>query len=164
MTKEYKLQFKVFLKLLWVCGFALLYALGGIEHKWLRRFIAPLWLGIGQFIITKGDWRVLLQMPLLMFSLSLGYGADLFLVKIGRRLVFGFANGFTNITHLFDQNFNKKRFWTLFCLAITITPVICIILGTINPVVARSEELLIGFFIGIWGMFIVKEKSKDVID
>ena len=157
MESEYKLQIKVFIKLLWVCGFALLYGLGGVEYKWLRRFIAPLWLGGGMYLFSR-DWRVFLQMPLLMFSLSLGYGAANFWLKVWKRLLFGFANGFTNITHLFDQNFNKKRFWTLFVLAITITPVVYIVLGVINPVSARAEELLLGFFIAIWPMFIVDIK------
>lgn len=98
MTKEYKLQFKVFGKLLWVCIFALLYGLGGIEFKFIRRFIAPVWLGGGMYLFSK-DWRTLLQVPLLMGSLSLGYGAELFWIKVAKRAIYGFINGLTNITH-----------------------------------------------------------------
>lgn len=159
MDKEYKVQFRQLLKLLWVVGFALLYALGGVEFKWLRRFIAPVWLGGGMYLFSR-DWRVLLQAPLMMFSLSLGYGADAFWVKIGRRLLFGFANGFSNITHIFDKDREWKRFWTLFAISIIINPIIIAILGAINPVVARAEELIIGFFIGLWPMFIIRDKEN----
>ena len=157
---EYKFQLRAFIKLLWVCGFALLYALGGIEYKFLRRFIAPLWLTSGMFLFSR-DWRVFLQAPLLMFSLSLGYGASEFWIKMGRRLIFGLANGFTNITHLFDESFDKKRFWTLFILSITILPILVAIFGVINPVNARAEELLIGFFIGVWPIFMVERKNPE---
>lgn len=158
MNTEYKTQFKVLGKFLWVVVFAFLYALGGINFKWIRRFIAPVWLGGGMYLFSR-DWRTLLQAPLMMFSLSMGYGAETFWAKIGRRLLFGFANGFTNITHLLDKGFNKKRFWTLFGLSIVINPVVIAVLGAINPVVARAEEMIIGFMIGLWSIFIIKDNG-----
>jgi hypothetical protein len=156
---EYKLQFRILGKFAWVVVFALLYALGGIHFKWIRRFIAPVWLGGGMYLFSR-DWRVFLQVPLQFGALSMGYGADMFWEKIGRRLLFGFANGFTNITHLFDKNFDKKRFWTLFGIAIIANPLLIAVLGAINPVVARAEEMIIGFLIGVWSIFIIKDKES----
>lgn len=153
---EYKIQFKQLGKLLWVCSFALLYALGGIDNLWLRRYMAPCWLGLGMYLFSK-DWRKLLQVPLLIGALHLGYGASELWQKIIKRFLFGFAAGFSSITHLFDIKFDKRNFWTLFSLALTVTPAITITLGVINPVVARAEELIIGFFIGLWPMYMTKE-------
>lgn len=158
MNSEYKVQLRVLYKFLWVVVFALLYALGGINFKWIRRFIAPVWLGGGMYLFSR-DWRVFIQVPFQMFTLSLGYGADTLWSKIGKRLIFGFANGFTNITHLFDKGFDKRRFWTLFGLAIIVNPVVIAVLGAINPVVARAEEMIIGFMIGLWSIFIIKDKE-----
>lgn len=158
MNSEYKIQLKSLYKLLWVVVFAFLYALGGIQFKWIRRFIAPVWLGGGMYLFSR-DWRTLIQVPFMMVSLSLGYGADTLWEKVGRRLLFGFANGFTNITHLFDKGFEKKRFWTLFGLAILINPIIIAVLGSVNPLIARAEELIIGFLIGVWAIFIIKDKE-----
>jgi len=159
MSNEYKLQFRILGKFAWVVVFALLYALGGIHFKWIRRFVAPVWLGGGMYLFSR-DWRVFIQVPFQMATLSMGYGADLFWEKIGRRLLFGFANGLPNLTHLFDKGFNKKRFWTLLSLAVLLNPIIIAILGAINPVVARAEEMLIGFFIGVWSIFIIHNQEE----
>lgn len=156
--REYKLQLKVFAKLLWVCGFALLYSFGGIEYKWLRRFMAPAVLTSGMFIFSR-DWRVFLQAPLLMASLSLGYGAEASWAKIGRRFIYGLANGLTAITHLFNKNFHKRDFWVLFNLNLILCVIICVGLGVFNPMgSARAEELAIGFIIGFLSMFIPGDK------
>lgn len=157
--QEYKLQLKAIAKLLWVCGFALLYAFGGIEHKWLRRLAAPAVLTSGMFVFSR-DWRVFLQMPLLMVSLSLGYGAEAFCVKISRRIIYGLANGSTAIAHIFNRNFHKRDFWILFNLNLILCVIICVGLGVFNPMgSARAEELAIGFIIGFLSMFIPKDKE-----
>lgn len=161
---EYKLQLRALVKLLWVVGFASLYALGGIEYKFLRRFIAPIWLCSGMFVFSR-DWRVFLQAPLLMLTLSLGYGADLLWIKIGRRLLFGFANGFTAIVHGVNFCFRKstrrdfRSFWILFRLHLILCCLVVVILGSQNPVIARTEELLIGLIIGLLPMYMIKEKE-----
>src|SRR3989338_2956063 len=123
--QEYRLQLKVFVKLLWVCGFSLLYALGGIEYKWLRRFAAPVVLTSGMFILSR-DWRVFLQAPFLMLTLSLGYGAENLWLKIGKRFIYGLANGSTAITHLFNKNFHKRDFWVLFRLNLILCTIVCV--------------------------------------
>ena len=155
---EYKVQLRMIGKMAWAFGFAILYALGGISNLWIRRFIAPVWLGGGMYLFSR-DWRVLLQLPLLIGALHLGYGADMFWIKILKRLEFGMACGFSNVTHLFDKGFDKKRFFTLFGLAVIWIPIFIAILGAINPVLARGEELMIGLMIGLMPMFIIKDKE-----
>ena len=158
--KEYKLQFEAFFKLLWVCIFAMFYACGGIEYKFIRRFIAPVWLGGGMYLFS-GDWRVFLQSIWLMASLSLGYGANSFWLKVGKRLIYGLANGFSAITHLFNKEFNKRDFWVLFRLNLILCIVVCIGLGVWNPMgSARAEELVIGFIFGFLSMYIPKDKKE----
>ena len=58
MRKEYKLQFEALFRILWVVVFALFYALGGIQFKWIRRFVAPVWLGGGLYLFSRDWWKV----------------------------------------------------------------------------------------------------------
>jgi hypothetical protein len=160
MKPEYKVQIKEVIKLLWVVGFAILYALGGIEHKWLRRFIGPVWLTSGMFIFSR-DWRVFLQAPLLMFGLSLGYGAEAVWLKVIKRFIYGLVNGASSITHLFNKEFNKVRFWVMFSLHVFLCSAVVIILGVFNPVSARAEELIIGFTIGMLPMYMPTERKDN---
>jgi hypothetical protein len=159
MNKEYKVQFDVFTKLLWACIFALLYALGGIEFKWIRRFIAPVWLGGGLYLFSR-DWRTLLQVPLLIAGLHMGYGADAFWHKVLRRFIAGLCLSSSNAIHLLDKNFNAKRFWGMFGWSMLIIPITHIVLGVFNPVEARAEELLIGLMVGLSSLFIINDKES----
>ena len=160
MNSEYKTQFRVLLKLLWVVVFACLYALGGIHDKWIRRFIAPLWLGGGMYWISK-DWRTLLQIPFLIFGLHLGYGADKIALKLAKRAIVGFVLAGSNILHLLDKNFNFRRFWGILAWAMITIPASYLILGVVNPVSARAEELLLGLMVGLPSIFIIADKEKD---
>ena len=96
--KEKKLQLKVYGRLLIACIFAGLYAWGGIENKWLRRFIAPLIVQIYIAIEIK-SWKYLVQLPVQFLSLSLGYGASELPAKILRRFLFAFANATSFLPH-----------------------------------------------------------------
>jgi hypothetical protein len=164
---EYKIQIKALFKLLWVVGFAFLYALGGIEHKEIRRFIAPIWLTSGMYLFSR-DWRVFLQAPLLMATLSMGYGAEAFWVKVGRRLLFAFANAITAIVHIridfhgagWNEVTLDRNFKILFNLNLILCAVVIITLGVLNPLQARAEELIIGFIIGLIPMFMPKDKDQ----
>jgi len=152
MNDKYKIQLREFLKLLCVGGFALLYALGGIEFKWIRRFIAPVWLGGSMFLFYR-DWKVFLQTPLLMISLSFGYGGtDQVWLKIWKRGVFGLVNGATALVH---------RKWKLGLIHLCLCVGVCIAFGVWNPFgSARAEEMGIGFIIGWLPMFMGKEKEN----
>ena len=137
-----KKQFEALYRLLWAVGFAFLYSWGGMEYKWLRRFIAPLWLGGGLYLFSK-NWKCLFQVPLMMFSLSMGYGADLFWHKVIRRGLFGLANGITSSAY----NIYRKK-WILMNIHIILCVSLYIVIGVKNPFLhARTEEMLLGFII-----------------
>ena len=141
---EKKIQLKIFLKFLVICIFAGLYAWGGMEFKWLRRFLAPAILCFSMFGFTK-DWKTLLQMPLMFGTLSLGYGAASMWGKILRRGIFGLANGFSSSTY----NILKKR-WLLVGIQVVLLVGLYIAIGVWNPfLTARAEESFLGLIIPI---------------
>lgn len=110
--------------------------------KALRRFAAPALCGVGCFIFSR-DWRYFIQMPLMMASLSLGYGADSTSIKILKRAIFGLANGVSG--SLVD--ILKKR-WLLFALWSTILVLAYVGLGVFSLMPsARIEELVLGVLV-----------------
>lgn len=150
MNSEYKTQIREILKILCVVIFASLYAFGGVEFKILRRFIAPIWLSVSIFAFS-GDWKAFIQAPLLMITLSLGYGAENFFVKLVKRGLFGLANGITSIVY---------RQWKLFIVHIILCILLSVAFGVINPFgSARAEELAIGFIIGWLPIYMVKDRE-----
>ncbi|MEI8350101.1 MAG: hypothetical protein WCI77_08095 [Candidatus Omnitrophota bacterium] len=155
MKSDYKLQFRFFFKLLWVCVFALLYSFGGIEFKWIRRFLAPVWLTLGMFTFS-GNWKVIFYLPLQIAALHLGYGAEIVWQKVLKRLLYAFANAQASIVLIFSSD---KRFIFSFLLHNILCISAIVILGVFNPLNARGEELAIGFIIGFMPMFMPKEKD-----
>lgn len=152
MANEKKALKNALIKLLIICIFSILYCLGGMQFKFLRRFIAPAVLCGGMFYFSR-DWRSLAQMPLMMFSLSLGYGADTILEKVIKRLIFGLANGLAFSVY----NILNKR-WLLVTFQVTLTIAAFIFFGAFTPFeTARTEELILGLFIAAIPMFSVKE-------
>ena len=142
MTQEQKEQVRVAAKLMVCVGFALLYAYGGMSHKWLRRFLAPSIL-CGTMLIFTRDWRSLLQLPFMFGALSLGYGAVSLWGKIIRRLIFGLAIG----TASSGYNIIKKR-WLLVATQIVLLVGLYIVMGVWNPMgSARAEETFLGIMI-----------------
>lgn len=157
MNNEYKFQIRAFLKLLCVCGFALLYGLGGVEHKELRRYVAPLFITSCMWLFSR-NWRVFIQAPLLMLTLSLGYGAEVFWVKIVKRLFYGTANALTIYGQWWSCK-NKQTKIVMVSLNLIIVPLVIVVLGVFNPINARSEELVIGFIIGLLSMYTPDDKE-----
>lgn len=150
MNAEYKIQIREILKIICVIIFAVLYALGGIEFKVLRRFIAPIWLSISIFSFS-GDWKAFIQAPLLMITLSLGYGAENFFVKLAKRGLYGLANGITSVIY---------RRWKLFIIHVLLCISLSVAFGVFNPFgSARAEELAIGFIIGWLPIYMVKDRE-----
>jgi len=147
MTEKTQLK-EALLKLGLVIIFAVLYCLGGFGLLFLRRFIAPIVLGIGLFLITK-NWRSLLQGLLLMGTLSLGYGANETIIKILKRLLFGVANGATGLVY---------QKWIVGIVNIVIVTGFIVYLGVTNPFFARAEELIIGMIIPMFSVFMCEKK------
>lgn len=148
MNEEKKLQFKVLIKALICVVFAFLYAWGGMEMKWLRRFLAPSLL-IGSMLYFSRDWKCILQLPFMFISLSLGYGADLEIIKIIRRGIFGIINGVSSSTY----NIIRKK-WLLVGFQIALLTSAYIVFGVWNPLPnARTEEMYLGLLIPIIPLF-----------
>jgi hypothetical protein len=147
-VNEKKLQFRVLFKLLICVAFAFLYSWGGIEMKYLRRFVAPALL-VGSMLYFSRDWKVLIQLPLMFFSLSLGYGSDIFIWKIIKRGIFGLANGITSS----GQNILKKK-WLLAGVQTVLLTGLYIVIGVYNPFPsARAEEMFLGLMIAVIPLF-----------
>lgn len=155
MNPEKKTQIKVILKLLVVVVFASLYGWGGMEMKWLRRFVAPGILCLSAFGFSH-DWRYLVQMPAMMITLSLGYGADSVIGKIFKRCLFGTLNGISSSTVTIWQ-----RRWFLVGFQIALITAAYIVFGVWNPLPsARAEETLLGALIALVPMISVKDYEK----
>ena len=139
---EKKQQFIALVKILIAVAFALLYSMGGMGEKWMRRFIAPTLLTLSIFAFSR-NWRVFIQLPLMFITLSMGYGADGLWDKILRRGLFGFANGISSSFYLLRQ---EK--WRLSDYHVVLLTSAYIVFGVWNPFPnARVEEMVLGFLI-----------------
>jgi len=140
-----------------ICAlFAILYCLGGMGWLWMRRFVAPTVLVAGMFYFSR-DWRSLVQLPLMMFSLAIGYGADTLLDKIMKRMLFGFANGVSSSTY----NIWLQK-WLLVAIQVVMLIGLYITIGVWNPFPdARTEELFLGLIIPLIPLFSVRQKESE---
>lgn len=77
---EKSYQIKILTSLVVVVLCAGLYAWGGMEMKWLRRFIAPC-IAAGYLAIINKDFMQLIKAPLLMAASCVGYGESSSLVS-----------------------------------------------------------------------------------
>ena len=147
-------------KLLVVVVFAFLYALGGEQlgdtgHKWIRRYLAS-GLLVGSMWFYSRDPRTLIQYPLMVLTLSMGYGADSFFAKVMRRGVWGLANGLSfNFHSLLTKN------WTPILLGMLVSMIVLIDYGVFNfTPSARMEEMAIGAFLALVPLSAIKEKQN----
>ncbi len=139
---EKKQQYIALFKLLTAVAFAFLYSWGGMEHKELRRYIAPMLLTLSMFGWAR-DWRVFIQLPFMFASLSLGYGALGLVAKIIKRGLYGLANGITSSGY----NLTKRK-WLLAGFQAALLTAAYIVFGVWNPFPnARVEEMTLGFLI-----------------
>lgn len=142
MTTERKKQLEVFLRFLVVLICAGLYAWGGIEHKWLRRFLAPGVATLGMFLFSL-DWRNLLCFPVWVGGLSLGYGASEIWLKVVKRAVFGLSAG---LGGSMGNLINRQVLLSVLQIALCI--ILYIVLGVWNPLPdARTEEFMLGIMV-----------------
>jgi len=132
--------------------FAILYCVGGMETKALRRFVAPVILCGGMFYFSR-DWKSLIQLPFMFLSLSLGYGAENIVIKILKRGIFGLANGVSSSGY----NILQKK-WLLVGIQAILLLGIYVVIGVFNPLAdARTEELFLGLMIPLIPLFSIKE-------
>lgn len=160
MTQERKDQLLNLLRIAFVIGFAYLYSEGGMHDKWLRRYVAPLELSLGLFLFSR-DWRVFLQVPFLMASLCLGYGADQQWLKILKRMLFGFASGASSSGYIIYLSIKNSHLWILASFQTLLVLSSCVIFGAFNQLSsARSEEFTIGLIIALIPMMTVRKRGE----
>lgn len=152
---EYPLQFIASGKLFWSGVFCLLYGLGGIERKWIRRYLGPLWMGLGlwMFASLQGTFNAwgLLYAPLLSLSLHLGYGGESTGVKVRKRLLYGLAIAVSALPLAVISGL-----WLLYGIHVAICVSMSVLLGVFNPTdSARSEETLIACFTSVLPLFLI---------
>jgi len=139
---EKKQQFIALGKILVAVVFAFLYSWGGMEHKWIRRFVAPTILTLSMFGFSR-NWKVFIQLPFMFASLSIGYGGAELMQKIIRRGLYGLANGITSSGY----NLIRKK-WLLAGFQAILLISAYIVFGVFNPLPnARVEEMVLGFLI-----------------
>ena len=159
--REKKTQIKVILKLIIVIIFASLYSWGGMEMKWLRRFLAPAILCLSAYGFSR-DWRYLVQMPFMFLSLSIGYGGENLWVKVAKRFIYGLTNGFTcSIRSIWIAAKENKKLWWVVGFQVLLLTSGYTIFGVINPLPsARAEEAFLGALIALLVMMSCPDKKK----
>lgn len=153
---ENTLALIAFLKLIWLSIFSYLYSLGGINNKWIRRFVGSAWmmLGIFGFSTWCSTWNLwyLLFFPLCIWGLSNGYGGvDDVISKIRRRAIYGVVLCCASIPLV-----SFSHAYVLFAFGCFITVLSSITLGVWNPTrSARNEETLIASLSFIITLFLI---------
>ena len=130
MEKQKQIRISIALLVVAVCS--ILYSQGGVTDmggKCLRRYLVPLLYFASAYGFTR-NWKVLIGLPFSVLGLSLGYGADVTAIKILKRV---YTSGICSLS------FGYKWLWAL--IPITLVT----ILGVLNPLPARLEEMAIGF-------------------
>ena len=149
---EWILQWLAFSKLIAVAVFGLLYGIGGMWRKWVRRFLAPILLGFFFWLFAKDfSFWYILSPALLIGALHKGYGGDDTQTKVKKRTICG---GLLTITALpiaiVTGNWLMFGIHTLLCLTGMV------VLGVWNPTRnARDEETLIGTLAVVMPMFMI---------
>ena len=149
------LQIIASLKIIWIAVFSYFYGEGGIQNKWIRRFIAAVWfaLGIYGFSMWEGNLHLLkfLSPALLIGALHMGYGGDKTLIKFEKRALYGFLIGLSSLPLAFTSHL-----WVLFGIQILLCILASVLFGVLNPFKnARDEETNIATFSLILPMFMI---------
>ena len=149
MSDEKKQQIHVFVRAFIILVCAGLYAWGGMEMKWLRRYLAPT-ICVGTMFAYTRDWRCFIQLGPWFGALSMGYGGVETWVKVLKRGVYGLLNGVVSSgKNLSDAIRGDKRMWILFGAQIFLCVFAYILYGVWNPWNgieggARIEEFTLG--------------------
>lgn len=140
---EYTILYTAFGSMIGLSLACLLYALGGREGKWKRRFIASLILSItlnlAALVMGRFSLWLLLAFPALITGFSMGYGADTLIGKLIRRSIYAVSVIASGL--IFCFTFGGVAWWVL--------PVhvgvglFSIYLGVRNPVYAAAEEVFV---------------------
>ena len=156
MNEEKKEQLLIILKLIIIAICATLYAWGGMEMKWLRRFLAPAILGATCFGFTR-DWKSLIKMPVFILASCLGYGADVLWVKIIKRSYVGLTFGAGSASYEF-----LRKNWILGAFALVLCVSVFVVFGVFNPFnSARIEETFLGLLTYAMAIMPLQKRSES---
>ena len=128
MKSDKRLQLRLSIAVICCAVCAVLYSWGGVEAKWLRRFVMPAVFFATAFGLTR-NWRVLITAPLAVLGLCLGYGADVVWLKAVKRAYCGVLVG---------AGLSQSIAYSVFAMSASV------VLGVFNPFPARYEEMLLG--------------------
>ena len=128
MSSDKRFQIRLSIAVMTVAVCAVLYSWGGVEAKFLRRFVMPFVFFASAFWLTK-DWKVLIQAPFAILGLCLGYGAEAVWLKVLKRAYCGL---------LISSGLCLNLAYVVTATAISI------VLGVLNPFPARVEEMILG--------------------
>jgi len=142
MSTDKRLQQRLSIAVIAIAVCASLYSYGGVDMKWLRRFVMPFIFFASAFYLTR-DWRTLITAPLAVLGLCLGYGADVLWLKILKR-------GYCGL--LIGAGLSQSISYAAFAMATSI------VLGVYNPFPARVEEMILGLVYSSSLLLYVKEK------
>lgn len=155
MTNEQKEQIYVIIKCLVVVLCAGLYAFGGMEATWIRRYLMPVVFTAFCLAWNKSSKHIFI-LPLLILTLCLGYGADVLWLKILKRSIYGLANAVS-----FGMFMLLKQQWITYVYHIFLVVSACVVFGVWNPLTARAEETLLGLCIVLLPlMYLPKEEQS----
>jgi hypothetical protein len=152
---EWVLQYLAFSKVIATAICGLLYGIGGMWEKWVRRYVMPVLalIFIVFFSAIQGSfsWWYLLFAPLLSAAFHLPYGATDLWMKILLRLIFGLA-----VTGAACPIAWATGNWLLYGYHVLITTVAYVVLGVWNPCKnPRDEETLLGSLAVLLPIFMV---------
>ena len=156
MTDEHKEQIGVILKLCVAVLCATLYAYGGMEGTWIRRYCMPTIFTAFCLVWNKSCKHIFI-LPFMILALSLGYGGtDLVWLKILKRLLYGTATAFS-----FGFFMILLRRWALFAYHAALVICSYIILGVWNITQsARVEETVLGLFVVLIPLMSLKREEQ----
>lgn len=156
---ETTIQYIEFCKVIWLAIFSLLYGLGGISGKWRRRYLGSGFLTLGfllfSYIYAELSYWYFLCFPLYVIAFSKGYGENSQLMRLTKsrlltRLIYGFMIALCCLPVVI-----VKGHWLMFGLHIFVCMVVVGILGSQNPIKARSEETSIAVASGFLPLFMI---------
>ena len=142
---EYTILYTAVGALVGLVASALLYALGGRDGKWKRRFVASAILSttvnLCSLVMGKWTWELLCTYPLLVIGFSLGYGVNNgdVMWKVIRRALYTLGSITSGLLFIF---FVSQAGWLVFVPHVGVA-LWSIWLGVKNPISAAAEEVFI---------------------
>ena len=145
MTNEYMIGLQGVARMAWAGVFSTLYMLGGRKHKWIRRYLGGILFpaGIMAWSLHIHTFRYIMLGALVTYPLvlSMGYGGNSLIRRIGRRVAYGLLFGVAG----FPFVLGNPAMLDLFGFQVGLSLVASVYFGLRNPLPAANEEFNIAF-------------------